>query len=280
MPFFQNPFTADFHGNWLLGDRQHQPKFVVPGHKGRGDTSVQITKAVSYNLSGSDAEGNPKNVLQVGLSLHDFKNWNSLSFTITASSLAATTPEEIISSLNNNTTFASYFVCETSRDLLIIRQIHPVSTMRFYIKNGSAEETLRFNLKAGVAEAPTYFERHTLANVLTFPDSSGQLILLDPDNNDVDADVIDDAVNAQGVSMGYSSSAVQEDYELLAGKSGLYIFTKNTYTDNDLTSKIEYHAGAGVGDLGKKTIYVYDESDLLEVYEIPYTLESGDLITP
>lgn len=279
MPFFQNPFIHSFEGNWLLGDRQHQPKFVVPGHSGRGAESVQITKAASYNLSGNDSEGDPKNILNIDISLHNFKNWNSLSFTITATSLAATTPEEIMGSLNNNSTFSTYFVCEINKDLLTIRQVHSANTMRFYVKNGQAEETLRFNLKSGVAEVPTYFNRHTIANARNFSDSSGQLIELDPTNN-VDAAVINNAVNVQGVSLGLDSSAAKEDYELLAGRSGMYIFTKNTYVSNDITEKIEYHAGAKVGDLAKKTTYIYDGSDLIEVFEIPHTLESGDLITP
>ena len=65
MPFYQNPFTADFEGNWLLGDRQHIPKYVVKGNRGRTDELVTVHAEGPYDLSGNDADSNAKNVLSI-----------------------------------------------------------------------------------------------------------------------------------------------------------------------------------------------------------------------
>lgn len=287
MPFYQNPFTFDFEGNWLLGDRQHIPKFVVPGNKGRGDEVVAVHAEGPYNLSGNDADSNAKNVLNIEYAIHDFKNWVSLAVTITASSLSAVTPAEIAASLNDNATFADLFEARTVQKFasgsarLEIKQRHPVTKMRFYILNGQAETVLSFNKFAGVAEIPSYFARHTIANRFTYTDSVNQLIALDVSGSDVDAAVVDNAVNYRGESLNLDSSTVNADYVLLKGKSGLFIFSKQTESSGNITSKIEYHAGAVAGDLAKKTTYAnYSNNVPGTITEVPYVLTSSDLVTP
>lgn len=289
MPFYQNPFTADFEGNWLLGDRQHIPKYVVSGNKGRGDEFVTVHAEGPYDLSGNDVDSNAKAVLNIEYALHDFKKWASLAVTISASSLAATTPEEVATSLNNNDTFAGLFTATTSGKFangntrLEIKQKHPVNSMRFYIKNGQAESVLLFNKKAGVGEIPSFFGRHTIANRYTYDDSVNMLIELDVSGSNIDAAVVDNAVNFKGESLGLNSSVVQDDYQLLNGKSGLFTFQKITVDGSDrITQIIEYHAGAGAGDMARKTKYTYTSTNTKpdQITEEPYTLTASDLVTP
>lgn len=276
MSFFQNPFVADFEGNWLLGDRQYIPKFVIPGNKGRTQEYVVVNEEGPYNLSGNDLDDNPKNVLNISFALHDFKNWSSISITITASSLANTTEEEIVNSLNDNEVFYAFFIAEMNdffpnkKRKITIKQRHPVSSMIFYINNGQAESVLSFNKLAAIREIPSFFNRHTIANRNIFPDSANMLIELDI-NSEIDSILIDNA--------GFNSSTIKEDYELLAGKSGLFIFTKQVITDGNIVSKIEYHAGSKVGDLAKKTTYSdFTGSIPGTITEVPYVLQSADLI--
>ena len=268
MPFYQNPFTADFEGNWLLGDRQHIPKYVVKGNRGRTDELVTVHAEGPYDLSGNDADSNAKNVLNIEYALHDFTKWASLAVTITADTLSATTPAEIAESLNDDSTFADYFTATTTGKFnsgnarLEIKQKHPVNSMRFYIKNGQAESVLLFNKKAGVSEIPSFFGRHTIANRFTYDDSVNMLIELDVSGSDIDAAVVNNAVDHKGDSLNLNASVVQDDYQLLAGKSGLFTFQKITVDGSDrITQIIEYHAGAGAGDMARKTKYTYTSTN-------------------
>lgn len=285
MPYFLNLLPYDFEGNWLLDDRRYVPKYVVPRNAGRGDEQVIAWAEPTYDLSGNDADGNSKAVLTIVFALNDFKNWAEVPITISGSSLSAITAAEVVTSLSGNASFAGFFTAYTDKfegskkERVVIKQRQPALRMRYYIKPGRAETVLLFNKLAGVAEAPTYFARHTIANRFTYPDSVNMLIQLDP-GTATQADIINNAVDYKGVSKGFSSSTVKTDWQLLDGKSGSYIFTKNIYTGSDLTTKIEYHAGAGVGDLGRKTTYVYSSSAVTEQCQFPYTLTSGDLITP
>jgi hypothetical protein len=190
--------------------------------------------------------------------------------------------------LNADTLFSERFVAElssynTGTPLRVsIKQRKPSTEFKFYVINGQAEESLCFNARAGVAEIPTYFSRHSLANRFTFEDSVGMLIELDIANN-VDEGVINTAVDHRGTSLGFSSSSVSQDWQLLEGRSGLFQFTKGPSITlaSSTTSTIIYHAGAKAGDLAKKIVVQKDAGGLVVAeFEIPYTLESGDLITP
>lgn len=284
MPFFQNPFSSpDFYGVWLLGDRQHSLDFKCPRNAGRGDEYVISLGTAPFDLSGNDGNGDSKDVLTISFALNDFKNWADLEVTITADSLAATTAQEVVTSLSNNAVFSDRFTTSVDRSgRVTIRQKKPVTQFRFYVKNGRAETSLLFNKMAGVAELPSYFARHTIDNRYAYVDSQNALIQLDPSST-VDADVIDNAVDERGASKGFDSSTVKADYQFLTGRSGIFNFQKLTVDGSDrITEIIEYPAGAKVGDLARKINYTYTGANTKpdQITEIPYTLDTGDLITP
>jgi hypothetical protein len=282
MPFYQNVFVADFEGNWVLGDRQHSPKFVVRRNAGRGDEWVVAWNEGPYDLSGNDADGtNSCDTLEIMYALREPKNWAMISVDITsgAASSSAVTPQEIVAALNSDTLFYERFEASLDRydgsgkNLVRIRQKKPGTEMSFYIKNGRAEEKLRFNARAGVEEMPTYFGRHTIDNRFDYDDSQNHVIELDITGSTVDLNIVLDAVDDHGRAMefGWDGTTERADWELLEGRSGLFDFTNVDGT----SSKIIYSAGAKAGDLAKKIIY-----DSGNTFVVPYTLEDADLITP
>jgi hypothetical protein len=290
MSFFQNPFHEDFEGSWLLADRHHIPKFVVKRNAGRGAEYVTSWKDGPYDLSGNDSDGETSDTLKISFSLHGNKNWATISIDVTseAASSASVTSAEIVASLNANALFAERFIAElssynTGAPLRVsIKQRKPSTEFKFYVINGQAEESIGFNARAGVAELPTYFSRHSLANRFTFEDSVGMLVELNVSNN-VDEAVINNAVDHKGASLGFSSSSVSEDWQLLEGRSGLFQFTKGPSGSavSSTATTIIYHAGAKAGDLAKKIVVQKDSGGVVVAeFEMPYTLESGDLISP
>lgn len=289
MPFFQNPFADDFEGNLVLGDRHHIPKFVVRGNAGRGKEIVVAWNKGTYNLSGNDGDGNSKAILKLSFRLHNTKNWATISVDVTvgAGSVSAVKEHEIAAALNADALFKERFEAlvkgydDLAGPRLQIRQKKPITEFQFYVVNGQAESVLGFNARAGVAELPTYFSRHTIANRFTYPDSQGMLIELNPATV-TQAALINNAVDARGVSLNYSSSTVQADWQLLTGRSGLFGFQKGPGTVVASTrTTILYPAGAKVGDLATKVIERLDSGGLIvEKFELPYTLTSGDMITP
>ena len=295
MSFFQNPHSWDFHGIWVLGDRHLSPEFRCPCNKGRGDEIVVVWEVPPYNLSVNDVDGNSTDTLVIKFALNDLKTWHTLSVNVAsgAASASAVTPSEIIGNLNNNATFSTFFTASLgaldanvdpiSKNRIVIRQKKPTTQFRFYIVNGRAEEKLNFNKKAGVAELPVYFDRHSIGNQTTFPDGQSMLVLLTPGTYNVDVNVIDYAVDAHGVSLGLTSGTVRNDYQLLKGRSGIFNFQKLTVDGSDrITQIIEYHAGALAGDLGRKIQYTYTGAKTKpdQITEIPYVLASGDFVTP
>lgn len=294
MTFFQNVFSSEYLGNLLLDDKQYVLTFKCRPNSGRGPEHVVVHNQPNYDLSGNDTESNSCAILNIAYAKDpELKLWQTLSIDITAeaASSSAVTSEEIAEALNDNEVFSSIFVATTSnvftntkKSRLMIKQKDTSRRMSFYIVNGQAEEKLGFNKFAGVDELPVYFSRHTISNVLNedFPDCTGMLIELDPSNN-VDAAVINNAVNNKGVSLGYNSSSVQEDWQLLGGRSGIFNFQKITVDGSDrITEIIEYHAGAKEGDFARKIMYNYTgaNKNASETFEIPYVLTNSDLITP
>lgn len=300
MSFFQNPFHNEFRGNMLLGDRQHIPTFVCPPNYGRGDDIViSWSESETFDLSGNDQDSNARDTLNIRFSkFPNFEAWTLVSIDITASasSTSAVTPAEIVTALNSAAAFSDWFTASlnSTNGRVQIKSKEPSTSFHFYVVNGQAEEALLFNKRAGVAELPSYFDRHkvthlfsTLALLQSFPDRLNALIPLDPSNDGgssaVDDDIIDNAVDKNGNSKGFSSSTVQEDYELLEGRSGIFTFQKITVDASDrITQIIEYPAGAKAGDLARKIAYSYTGAKTKpdQITEIPYTLASGDLVTP
>lgn len=279
MPFFQNVFDNDFIGHLLLEDRQYVLDFKVPANKNKSTAMVAWANA-PYNTVGNTS-------LIFNYSITAGKSYHS--FTVTLTSGTARTAEQIVADLNANTNFTSLFTATAALDKMgvarVVIQANSGSVLtsreqfRCYISNSSAETVLRFNAKAGVAELPSYFERHTVANFLqygpggdnSYPDSMGLLIKL---NTVTDAYYITNA--------GFSTTA-QEDWQLLRGRSQAFKFYKNTVDGSDrITQIIEYPAGAKAGDLAKKTTFTYTGAKTHpdQQAEVPYVLTSGDLITP
>ena len=299
MPFFQNPFFQDFRGYLVLGDRQLSPVFTCPLHAQRGHgeiVSIDLT-ATPYDLTGADGDGNDTDELVINYAIDPaLRDFTSITVNIAAEALvpAAATLVEIVTSLNEDDNFAAFF--EASQQFtatganptgrVIIKAKLPAERIKFYVANTGAETILRFNARAGVKELPSYFARHTVANRYTYTDGTALLIELDPSNGGgasaVDDDVIDNAVDLNGVSLGYDSSTVQEDYELLDGQSGLFTFQNICLDGNgDIAQIIEYHAGAGVGDLARKICYLRDgDTNPIQITEEPYVLTADDLVEP
>lgn len=198
MAFFQNPFSDEFRGNWVLGDRQHALAFPCPPNTGRGAEVVVAWNDGPYDLSGNDVDGNAKKFLKIRFSqdaeLH--KNWAELVLDIgtTAATLAATEAHEIVTDLRDTTlnpNFSSYF--EVSRgsstastvagkvnqpSQLTIKQKKDANRFKFYVVTGQAETEMQFNARAGMAELPTYFLRHAISERFNFPDANNCIVAL------------------------------------------------------------------------------------------------------
>jgi len=260
-----------------------------------------------------------------------------------ALSTSAVTAYEVVAVLNANATFQALFTASVNLDnkghtYPVIKALRAREKFKSYVSNGNAELALRFNKKAGVAEFPTYFDRHAISSKASFPDSVGMLVKLDLTSTR-DQQIVDEAGLSYAVGLSSGSATVtivntgpfnvgdsievyngttsaaktissitlgtsitlnstwggstgaghvaiiHADYQLLRGRSGLFEFQKWSYDGNSPprpTTLIEYPAGALVGDLAKKVTYSYTSTNVLpdKVAEVPYTLTSGDLITP
>ena len=293
MSFFQNPFPQQFRGNLVLGDRQHIPEWISPQNAGRDDDLIMAWNNGPYDLSGQDADGtNDRDILNLrfAIDVGTFLNWTPVAVDIGAGavSLAATTVDEIALNLNEDGTFSSFFTATVDRKetstRLLVRSAFQGHRMKFYVVNGSAEEALGFNARAGISELPSYFDRHTVDNRLAFADANNHLIALDPAANIVDADLIDNAIDGRRKALSLDSSTILTDWQLLEGRSGLFQFTNNTLNGaSQVTQSIVYSAGALVGDLSLLTSFVYDSTDdteFIEKTEVPHVLVLADLITP
>lgn len=275
MSFFQNPFNKEYQGYWVLGDRAHSLTFKCPLNTGRADEFVRSYGTPPYDLDGTDAEGNNLNSLTISFAADpDLNNYVDLVVNVAsaASTLTSVTNTDILNSLNANTNFTSYFQVFNpyQTDRIEIKSKKDATKFKFYIKNTGAETILNFNKFAGVAQLPTYFKRHTIENRYDYKDSVAHLVLLDGTDG-VDANVINNAVDPKGNSLNFDATNMLEDWELLEGRSGLFQFTIAV----DATTSLVYPAGAKEGYLAKMII-----DDGTNVFELPYTLDSSDLVNP
>ena len=297
MTYFQNPFAEDYIGVWVLSDRQQSLNFNCPRNAGRGQDIFYAWNDGPYDLSGTDADGNTSSTLTIRIALDrdNYKNWCDVTVDVTASavSTSAVTINEIAADLNADTQFAGWLTAlatftEGVPKLIIKKNPRfQAGVMRMYVVNGNAEATIGFNARAGVAELPLYFDRHTVASRFDFDPADNMLIALDPEDaggaSDVDDDIISNAVNAQGVSLELDPSTVQDDYELLLGRSGLFSFKNITVDGSDrITEIIEYQAGAIVGEMAKLTKFTYSGANTSpdQVTEEPHVMTSSDFVTP
>lgn len=267
--FFQNLHDQEFRGTLLGADRQYSLNFNIKANHNRSELMIAWNKE-TYDLSSL-------NTLTLNYAM-DFNspNFASLSINVAGGTPAATKAYEVVNLLNANEVFAAIFVASLSKidggDTVLIRSRRERTQMKTFISNTGAERILRFNKKAPVAELPAYFNRYTMAESANHPDMPPGILLA------LDVGEVEDQEVITAAGLDYT--APQEDWELLAGRSDAFYFRKKAYTGSNLTSVIYYPAGAGVGDLAKKIIYTYDGSNQTGEMEIPYILESGDLITP
>jgi len=301
MAWFQNPFFADFYGNLSLEDRQLSPVFKCPINSGRSLTSVANWRPTEdgYDLSGTDSDDNNNNILKIRYAIDsNFLNWmtseydltedSELTYTIDSSNVK---PYQIVDSLNKNDLFATFFKASFQNNKIVLEQKRSADRMKFYIMNGQAESVLGFNDRAGVAQLPSYFRRHTVFNrnsngLLAFEDGNNMLVELSPSNSggdsEVDDDVIENNQDEFGKSKNYNSSVTKADWELLVGKSTTFMFkSRSNVASASTVEEIVYPAGAEAGDFSIKNITELDGSgNVLREFSVPHTLEAGDLITP
>jgi hypothetical protein len=271
MPFFQNVFDQEYQGYLILADRKLVPTFKIAPNK-----NLQ-SQQVAWNVGPYDLSAD--NILEFNFAWDkEFKDWASVSLNVAGSTASATTASEVVNALNGQPMFSSMFIATTTTvdggETILVKK-KTSKNVKFYFGNSGAEKVLGFNKNAGVAELPAYFERHTIENVKNFEDSAGLLIRLD-ETDSVDQAIIENA--------GFDPAAMQEDWQLLKGRSpGLFTFKKFTLDgSNRITESIEYAAGSVVGDFARKTKYVYSGvgANPVQITEIPYVLKSGDLVTP
>jgi hypothetical protein len=270
MAFFQNVFDQEYQGYMVLGDRKLSLTFKVPPNR-----NMQ-SKMVAWNPGPYDFT--VSGLLEFNFCWDpEFKNWVSVNIDVEGASAGATTALEVVGILNADPTFSPLFVASVvavdGGESVGIERKSSKPSCRSYFGNGGAEVALGFNKKAGVAELPEYFTRHTIDNRANYSDSVGMLIKLDPES-ETDQAVIENA--------GFSDGPM-EDYELLRGRSGLFTFQNITVDGSDrITQIIEYPAGAVAGDFGRKIQYEYtgENKNPSQVTEVPYVLEDGDMVSP
>jgi hypothetical protein len=286
MSFFQNPFSEEWRGNLVMGDRQYSLTFSIPANKNKSDYMLAWANE-PYDFTAS-ATFTINYAFDV-----EFKNYSVLNISVSGAIVAATTAAEVVTALNANPTFSELWTASVSTNVRSVKPtnytntVQPTRTVlitrnpsrakqiiRAYISSTGAEQKLRFNRYAAVAELPTYFERHTIANRNAYPDSTGMLIHLD------ESDPFTQGVIAE---WGLVAGSMQADWQLLRGRSGIFSFQKITVDGSDrITQIIEYPAGAVAGDFARKIIYVYAAANNhpSQITEQPYTLTTPDLVTP
>lgn len=213
MPFFLNVFDSDFTGVLALDDRQYSLDFKI---KANVNTQTWMTawNLEPYPLNGTDTFGNTNNTLTFNYSFDDGHHYAALAINVnpTGPVQYAADPNnvmafEIVNALNANPTFQALYLAYVTQEKnpgkgisagvienipnwggtqgllnwIVIKSVRrQIDTWKSYISNTGAEQVLQFNKRAGVAELPSYFARHTIANANIYPDSNATLIQLTP----------------------------------------------------------------------------------------------------
>lgn len=274
MAFFQNVFGQEYQGFLNTGnDRNYSLTFRIPANQNNQDYQFAFN-AEPYNLAAS-----PNLTINYAWDT-EYKNWSPLTINVAGSVAAQTKAHEVVSALNANATFSSMYEARVAKNngsnhvLIVSKPGRAKQIIRMYVSNGGAESVLKFNKKAPIAELPCYFKRDTIENRFNFEPANNHLIELDPCNS-VDADIL--------TAAGFSQTP-QEDWQLLRGRAaGIYNFKKQTVDGSDrVVEIIEYPAGAVEGDLARKTIYTYTDTNNNpdQIFQIPHCLEAADLIVP
>src|SRR5581483_8201520 len=178
-------------GCLVLGDRQLSLNFRIKGNPNGVERFFTSANAEPYNVSTN------KN-FTLNYSADSGKSWTVLVIDVStsAANTSAALASEIALALNNNATFNTLYIAgvttDKSANYVTIQAVRRRENWKTYFSNTSAESVLRFNKQAGVAELPTYFARHTIANINTYTDSLGMLVQLDT-SQPVDQQIITDA---------------------------------------------------------------------------------------
>jgi hypothetical protein len=282
MSFFQNLFPEEFRETLATTDIQFSQTFPIPPNINQWDYQL-AWKTGPYDFSTYGS------ILTINFAFQNNPQaWSALDVDVVGLDVAATTPQEVVTALNNNTTFSDYFTANLFQNpkppmsplQVLIKAKSPRPTdCRIYISNDGAETALGFNLKASIRQLPTFFKKDTIENRFNPPNSFarpglGMLILLDP-LNPIDAQLITDA--------GLDPTNELADWQIISGRNSQFNFSKITVDGDDrITQIIDYPAGSGIGAFARKTQYVYTGANKNpdQITEVPYTLQSSDLVTP
>jgi hypothetical protein len=203
MSYYLNVFDSKFTGIWALSDRQFSVNFSVEGNE---NTTHWFTARNNepYDLSS-------KPTLTFNYSF-DFKNYSALAINAStgAGNTAAVKAFEVAAALNADATFAALMLAYVSQDnkgnnVLGVRALRTRPDWRVYISGTSAEQILRFNKKAGIAQLPSYFTRHTISNANNYPDAIGMLQLLDATTTQ-DQQILNEGLISYNVGLTNSSA--------------------------------------------------------------------------
>jgi hypothetical protein len=273
MAFFQNLFDQEYQGSLLLADRKLAPTFRVPSNKNFQSNQVAWNPG-PYDFSSLSS-------LEFNFSWDpEFKNWSSVSIDLAGADPSNTSAQEVVGKLNSDPIFSSLFMAKVVKvegldSVGVVKNPAKKQNVKMYFGNYGAQIQLGFNKRAGVAELPEYFARHTIQNRSRYEDSVGMLIRLDENDPDDQATI---------EAAGFTPGSMKADWELLRGRgSGLFTFQKLTVDGSDrITQIIEYPAGALEGDFARKIQYEYAGSNKnpSQITEIPYVLEDVDMVSP
>lgn len=273
MSFFMNVYDFEFRGSLLSADRQYQQTFKIKANTNRPDYIL------SGNVEPYDFSAASNLTLSFCYDLEQM-NYANVTVNIAGATAASTTAAEVVSALNANSLFSSFFIASVFKtnnvgvtgNKVLIKSKKPKPNFKAYVNNTSAEGVIQFNKFAPIQELPSYFKRYDIAQRFNFTDLGSERLLLLDTGNSIEADYIDAA--------GFNSSSPSADWQLLKGCNDQYMFTKRIYTSGQIAVEIKYPAGASIGDAAFKTTYQYSGSDLIGVCQIPHVIASGDLITP
>jgi len=263
-------------------------QFRIPGNKNNNRIMVAWNPE-PYNFS-------TYNTLTINYAIDpQMVYFASLGINVAGATPSATLASEVCTALNANATFANLFQATTqpwqaylprTRDpinTVLITCIKPAEIIRTYITNAGAEQLMRFNKNAGIAELPTYFSRYALVingvanptfNPLNANLIPGYLVQLNGADTVVDLPIIRNFLNNQA----WTNSNLQTDWQLLSGRDRRLLFTNSVVNTSGnisgFTSTITWPAGAGIGDMGVQQL---TNSSGTQTYQIPYVLQSGDI---
>lgn len=311
MAFFQNVFQFTFKQVMLQQAWDYSLSFSVGANQNNSNYMVCYNNG-PWDLSGSDAEGNPLNILTFFIAPNERPEHfvppserAAIDYTLRvpftqvdvdiapyAADISAVTAEEVVAAINGSVGLDGGCVADPSNpyprntcSALYTAQVYSQnggqnvrlianSVSRFaFISNYGAESVMGWNKNAPVVELPDLALKYAIQNYSQYPDlGSTQRLLALDPSNAVDADVIEAA--------GLDPLNPTPDWKLMKGCSDLYRFSKTVVLSGTQYYTIEYFAGSQIGDPAVKTYYTTNAGVIIEKCITPYILTSSDLIVP